>query len=322
MITFATPNNTKLIKHNVPLPERTLSDKDHILGGLGPTGPDFEILKPNRDWLEIAWENPEIQVVDIGGDTFWCVTFSHNSAWRFIWRIRYPGEDFNVSERFIAIGSGTERGRGNGKYTVAEWARKNGFVMQEDCPTPNSVDACYAVLDKKLFDKGKNNLNTVEVFYKFLKNNSNASIFEGLLYSPVQVDVQQYAYNDLGYIISIPGAPYIHEVDIVADFGNFYAVWDSENKQYLKYDKSFSFGTPMIHSIKRKPMPILYKQNDNPAIYALNPEKKTLIAFADGVLSGGELFKTLYGVEKYSDLSIQRVNKLPFPIDKAQFTTK
>jgi hypothetical protein len=68
-------------------------------------------------------------------------------------------------------------------------------------------------------------------------------------------------------------------------------------------------------------MPILYKKIGEPAIYALNTEDNVLVPFADGVVMGGKLFKTLYGTTNYSDLPRENVTELPYPIAPYQFTT-
>ncbi len=309
MIQFATPETIKSIKNPHPIPQdRTVSD--HVLGGPGPT---WEPILKEGKWLDFLWADPEIQRVD-DGDLYWCVTFSHNSAWRFIWRVRYQGEDFNTSERFPAIGAGTQRGRGIGKSALMEWCRQNGFVLQADCPTPNTLDAAYAPLDKALFAKGKANLNTVEIGYKYLENNSEAVIKAGLAFSPVQVDVQNYSFNAQGYIINNTANPdYVHENLVAQDMGGFWASWDSENKQWLKYDKSYRFGSPTIHSIKKK-VPMLYKKNGQRAIAVKMWNEPALIAFSDGVLAGGDTFKSLFGVSDYSQLPRQDVEEWPFPI--------
>lgn len=319
---FATPQNTKQPKVKALIHHNPVEGKDHILGGFGPS---WEIVLPKGNWLEFAWDNPEIQVV-LDGDTYWCVTYSHNSAWRFVWKAQYK-EDFNVSERLLAIGSGTKLGQGNSKYAVAEWARKNGFVMQADCPTPNTIRECYSSLDKAVLAKGQENLKTVEIAYKYLKNNAIETIIEGLQYSPVQVDVQSYSYNDKGYIDN-NGGSYIHEVILVGDMGDFWAVWDSENSQWLKYDKSYKFGYPMIHSLKKKTMGKYYKAKNSPAIYALDLETATLVPFSDGYVQGGKFLKTVFGVTNYSDLPRVKNSKgedwdvLPFPVADWKLTSE
>lgn len=222
------------------------TEQDHFLGGL--LGDIWEVLCPDGNWLPLAWANPEIQRVS-DGDTYFCVTFSHNSNHRFIWKKRY-NEDFNTSERFLAIGSGTVRNQGNSPKQVAEWSRLHGWLIQDDCPMPNTLNECYASLGSGLLTKGLGNLKITLINWKWLPNNSVAAIKTGLTFSPVQVSVQSYAVNAKGYIVN-SGGDYIHEVDIIADGGDFWIIWDSESLQWLKFDKGYNFDEPMIHSIKK-----------------------------------------------------------------------
>lgn len=271
-------------------------EQDHILGGFGPK---WEEILPTGRWLDFAWEDPEIQVVE-DGDTFWCVIFSHNSIWRFIHRKRYT-DDFNCSERYPAIGSGTIRGRGNSKRNVAEWARLNGFRLQAECPTPRTLDECYAPLTDEDKVAGKKNLNLYEVGYKFLPGNKEIHLKAGLKFSPVQVDVEPYAFNAQGFIVN-SGQGYIHEVALVQDMEGFWAIWDSESKQWLKFDKSYEFGTPMIHSLKKKFM--LKMKQVGSAIYYQG--------LVDGLwhpVESGELFKDLLG--EFGQYKIEPVVEIP-----------
>lgn len=245
-IVFATPETVVQPKGTMIL-GHVITEQDHVLGGL--LGDIWTPVLPDANWLKFIWSNPEIQRV-LDGDLYWCVTFSRNSIWRFVWKVQY-NEDFNISERLAAIGGGTVRGRGASKANIAEWSRKNGWEFQTECPTPNTLDAAYAPLTKDDFDRAKINLKTTLIAYKYLPDNSIASIKAGLTFSPVQVDVHgQYSFNAQGYVIN-NGSDYAHEVAIIADGGDFWVVWDSESIQWLKFDKGFKFGSPMIHSIKK-----------------------------------------------------------------------
>jgi hypothetical protein len=294
---FATPENTR--QQVGGLIHEPIQEHDHILGGL--LGDVWEVVLPSGKWYSEVLvntpmkDNPEIQVVS-DGDLYWCVTFSNNSTKRLVWAKKYGG-DFNNSERYLAIGSGTIRGRGNSKKGVAEWARKNGFVYQAECPTPNTLDEAYNPLTQDIITKGRENTKIVSFGYKYISNNSVKSIQDGLKYSPVQVDVQPYTYNSKGYVIN-NGSGYVHEVTILEDMGDFWAVWDSEQRQFLKYDKSYQFGSPMIHSVTKSNLTDEINKYEGKqvkasksGIYLIQEGKKRpypdkLIFYADGGLYG------------------------------------
>ena len=139
--------------------------------------------------------------------------------------------------------------------------------------------------------------------------NTQKHILDGLQFSPVQVDVERYSFNNKGYIINTQTGFY-HEV-LIFDFEEDECWWvfDSETNQVLKFDWNYNFGSPMIHSLKKKNMTKIYKKKGQPALYFLNPKDEKLVSFSDGVISGGELFKTLFA-EYYFD----EYDELPYPI--------
>lgn len=313
MITFATID--KVIHPKGGLIVEPPQEQDHILGA---SGPDFGVLVEDGQWGEYAPE-PELQR-NSSGDTYMCVSFSNNNISEFLIYKQY-GELVNWSDIFLGKGSGTVRGRGNSKRTVAEWKRLNGYVLETDYPytSTTTVDQAYAPLSATLLKKGISNLNFFTFNYKWLPDNSVQSLLNGLKLSPIQVDVEPYNFNDKGYI-SNSGAGYTHEVAIFGyESGKCWYVFDSESSQFLKFDWSYKFGSPMIHSVKKKVMTKLYKKNGSPAIYFLNPQSSTLVPYSDGVVPGGELFKIFFG--DYSLAPIERVDELPFPVASYSITT-
>lgn len=279
-------------------------ERDYILGALVT---NFVKQKTNR-YRDLL---PKIELQrNKNGDTYLCVTFSLNNVHEILYRIQY-GTEINFSELFVGIGSGSVRGQGNGKRTVAEWKRKNGFVWEEDYPytLEMTLDQVYQALTKELLEKGKQNLSLYEFGYQWLPSNSPQQLLEGLWYSPLQVDVERYSFNDKGYIVN-SGTGYIHEV-VIFDYeeGKCWWVFDSESNQFLKFDWNYNFGSPMIHSLKKKNMAKIYKKKGEPALYFLNPKDQKLVSFSDGVITGGDLFKTLF-VEYY----FEEFDELPYPV--------
>lgn len=89
--------------------------------------------KPSRDWRGL-YPKHEIQK---WGD---CVTFSRNNCAEVKAKekgvVDDYGEEMNFSDLYLAVGSGTTE-NGNGLKNVAEFARKNGVVLEKDCPYTN-----------------------------------------------------------------------------------------------------------------------------------------------------------------------------------------
>jgi len=250
-IKFATPEDIIQPKSTVLIPQER-GPKDHVYGASVP----FDLICADKDWMKYVWPDVEIQVLR-DGDNYCCVTYSRNSCFRFIHTCRY-NEDFNISERFAALIGGTKRGVGASPKRVAEATRLKGFLYQKECPTPDTLDAFFAPLTKLNFDLASVNLNDYDIGYKFLPDNLVDTIESALQYSPVQVSVEPYTFNSKGYLIN-SNLGYTHEVDIckkLAENGSWcWVVFDSESRQWIKFDKSYRFGSPIIHNLKKKYMP-------------------------------------------------------------------
>lgn len=286
------------------------------------TGPAWDELTDGH-WLPFVPPSIELQRND-KGDTYGCESFALNSAHRFIWKCRYS-EDFNKDDRFLVVGSGTTPSVGNSTGDVAEWDRVNGWIYETDWPFPQgmTITDYYngGKVPPELLAKGLQNKKTTDVGYKWAKDESITVRLNCLKFSPVRTSVESYQFNNQGRVIN-SGAGYTHEI-VIFDFvqGVEWWVYDSENNQFVKFDWNYQFDSSMIHNIKKKNMPKLFKLNSSPAIYFKHWSQDLLIPFGDGVLTGGDLFKSLYGVSDYSQLVIQHVDKLPFPVANYKETT-
>lgn len=303
---FATPETIKQPTGGLVLEKK--QNQDCILGGTKTL--DWEVLVSKGHWSEYA-PPAELQK-NSRGDVYGCVSFSYNNAHEFIYKKRY-NEDLNKSDRFIVVGSGTVPYQGNSKRTVAEWGRKNFWVNEEQWPyTPTmTVDEYYndRKVPSELLKEGQKLSPLYSIEYQWLVGNGTGHILTGLEFSPVQVDVENYVFNQKGYIKN-SNTGYVHEV-IIFDYeeGECWWVFDSESLQFIKFDWNYNFGSPMIHSLKKKFMPKLYKKNGESAIYFLNPEDGLLVPFSDGVIEGGSLFKIFFG--DYKNVVINKVDVLP-----------
>jgi hypothetical protein len=286
--------------------------EDHVLGA---TGPELEILVPDGQWDKYI---PPVEIQrNRHGDTFMCVSFSFNNCIEAILNKKY-GDTTNRSDIFLGVGSGTKRGSGNSKRTVADWARLNGFVLESEYPYTEemTLDEAYKPLTAALFAAGKKNLEKVETGYQRLADNSVKSMLAGLPISPLQVDVQaRYKMNSSGYVIWDPALGYAHEVTIFGyEKGKCWYVNDSETKQNLKFRWDYPFGSPMVHSAKKKMKIEIFKEKGKPALAVKHVAEPSLIAFSGGSVQAEHLFKSLFGVDSFSQIPITEVSKFPYPI--------
>lgn len=309
--TIVQPSGTGLI---VEAPQ----EQDHVLGA---TGPEFEVLVPTGQWDDFM---PIGELQRNGrGDTFMCVSFSCNNAHEFLHSRLYK-EEINKSDTFLGVGSGTVQGRGNSKRTVAEWNRLNGFVLESDRPfitgqgqADTFINDAYAPLTQELRGKGLKQLEYYTFNYKWLPDNGVNSIKVGLTMSPVQVDVLgSYKIDAGGLVIWDKYNPtYAHEVLIFGyEEGKCWHVFDSESDQFLRFAWGYPFGSPMIHSIKKKMKIQLYKKAGQSGIAFKHVSEPSMIVFSGGSVEGGALFQSLYGITDFSQIPLIEVAEWPFPV--------
>lgn len=315
MIQFATPETIKQPKGGLIL--EPVAETDYILGAKDPKNLG-KVLVEDGHWAKYKPRQEYQRVID--GDTYLCTAYSDDNVDEFI-HLRKYGYEINISDRFVGIGSGNIRGVGNSMKAPAEFKRKNGFVFEADCPiTFNmTLDQVYSKLSPDLFDKAKENLKIYESGYLAVDGTGQDTLLGALKVSPIKLAVQgNYVFNSAGRLINT-GSDYNHAVtlfDYVLDDNGHVKEWwvfDSETEQDLKFDGSYAFVSPMVKFFEKKTMK-LYKKIGQPAICIKHWSEPCLIAFADGIIPGGDLFKSLYGVQNYSELPREDVEEWPYPI--------
>ena len=241
----------------------------------------------------------------------------------------------NFSERFVAVGSGTIPGRGNSQHNVFEFVRKNGLVGEKHWPSRLDMTESeyFALTPQNIKDLGKKFLQYFSFEYEDV-GESNAELKEALKRSPLCVVVGgTYLGSEIGMSlyrpVSLP-VQYNHQVENyaqeynVSDFSSsvplIHDIFDSYEPFKKRFWEKYPFAYAKAIYLKKKLIPMMYKKIGQPAICFKHLAEPYLIAFADGSIPGGDLFKSLFGVEKYSDLPRQDVEEWPYPI-KYHLTT-
>lgn len=315
-ITFATRDTIKQPTGGLILQD--IAPEDWILGSKDPKKLGFQVLVENSHWAPYL-PIQEIQRVR-DGDTYGCVGFSKNNATEMVHKRKY-GYEINLSDRLLVVGSGTVRGVGNSMRGVSEWMRLNGFVLEADYPYNRqmTLDEFYATVPADIRTKAKEGLKINTTNYMALAGSGQETLIDGLRFSPVQVAIEgRYTFDSNGRI-RYTGGDYTHAViifDYVPGANGSAAEWwvfDSETEQFLRFRGDYAFVSPLIHFLDKKTMK-LYKKIGQSAICLKHWSEPSLIAFGDGVIPGGDLFKSIYSVEKYSDLPREDVTEWPYPI--------
>ena len=111
------------------------SKKDYVFGSGQLQG---KVIRPDGNWGEYLPRNEDQKKQDI--ETSACVTFSILKCIAILMEEMGLGEDFDFSERYISLLSGTTK-IGNDPLTVAETIRKNGLIPQSMMPFNDSIQS-------------------------------------------------------------------------------------------------------------------------------------------------------------------------------------
>jgi hypothetical protein len=303
-----------------------------LLGGVTQR----EVLCPDRNWVDDITEY-ELQHNGLF-DAYDCVTQGHWNGVQCIAKLKWK-IILNESKRWTAIKAGTKPGRGTSVQAVSEAIRNYGGVPEEIWPSmsPTMTESEFYKPIPAEIDAQENfkkdgwifNHEWVTRTNPFSSNSNMETCWNNLIYSPIVVCVDgDYRFNNNGELqyggYVGPYIQYTHVVLLVGgEYGKYVLVLDSENPNGLmKVEWGYKFGYAKLLYLKKNNMPKLFKKIGEPAIYALNEEDNVLVPFADGVIPGGKLFKTLYGVDDYSKLPRTDVDELPYPIASYSFLTQ
>lgn len=231
----------------------------------------------------------------------------------------------DISERFIAVGSGTIPGRGNSQYAVYEFVRKNGFVGEQDWPSNNEMSEgqYFAKFTQNVIAKGLKVLEAIGFNYKdvreepdhrreALKRSSLCGVVGGAILGS-EHGATLYRAN---------GTPtYNHQIQItkqdrnVSILGETVPIIDRVEDSYEPFLKNYSGSYPFKYvkiiklTIKKKlPTFRLAKTALSSAVYLLCEASMTRLGVADSPevnLTGGEMLKTFSG--NYGNAGIQTI---------------
>lgn len=310
-----------------------ITEKTYLFGA-SPLTSLQKVLQPDGQW-DMWLPKYELQRAENWAkETYGCVSYSNNNSKEILFK-RLFGYEINIDDRDLVVGSGTVFGIGNDIISVAEYHRKNGFILERANTTYQNIDPSEYYKwerDENAKAEAKQTLDLFTFGYElFTRETSSADVspaklMEGLKYAPIQVTVDgRYLYDDNGYICR-NDIIYSHEVVLIGYVLNpdlsvkYWKVFDSEHNDIVKFCGSYRFGYPMINTLIPKNSMKLYRKKGTAPIYFLNPKDNKLVAYADGVLTGGDLFKILFSEYKFAPIEV--VNELPYPVADYEITTK
>lgn len=219
-----------------------------------------------------------------------------------------------ISECFIAKGSGTIPERGNSQYNVYEFVRKNGFVGEKDWPSnlEMTLKGYYRTLTPEIRALGKKVLEYIGLNYKDAGNNPDHRQ-EGLKRSSLCAVVGGASLGLGGETGAVlyrnDGTPsYNHQLQIrkqdrnVEIFNEVVPVIDRVEDSYdpLLKDYAGTYPFKFVKIIKltlKKKRNMKYKIFGRSAIFLLDPVSKQLVPYGSG-----KVYKTVEGSINYEDI--------------------
>ncbi len=210
----------------------------------------------------------------------------------------------NISQRALAVMSGTVPGRGNSQYKVAEIARKYGLVSEKFCPTlPGMTQWEYFNLPAGTYVQAKKFLEIIQLYHEDIDEITPELFTHGA----IQAAVSSPYRMPMGVVIPPDIYNYNHAV---APYGksDFVKVCDSYPEFLKNFSLNYKFRSPKIIYAQKKTAVLNYPViGCRGGIYFLAKAgawKGNYIGYENG-----EVYKALMG--EYRDVKRIEVIKLP-----------
>lgn len=307
----------------LPDPEHN-AGKNWIFGGADD---DWDVIEESGDWGK--FRSPPEKQASKYSDPYWCVSISvagdiekhlnkmmaENPATRPLFDslgLLHPDGYADISERFIAKGSGTIPGRGNSQYNVYEFVRKNGFVGEKDWPANAEMteDQQYSDFTPEVIAKGLKVLEVIGFNYKDVKEDPDHRR-EGLKRSSECAVVGGAVIGNVSgaLLYRANGTPsYDHQLQIfkqdrnVSIYNEVIPVIDRVEDSYEPFLKDYAGTYPfkfvkIIKLTLKKKLHMKYKISGRNSVFVLDPVEKKLVPYGSG-----KVYKTIEGTVDYQDI--------------------
>lgn len=295
-IKFATAEDLRQPKGGLILEDP--SDTDYVLGSNDPRNLG-QIIQDDGDWTPFLPAVNEIQRLNNPDpktgetDTDWCTIFSDDEVDETIHKKKY-GTEINISDKFVAVGSGTVRGQGNSMKAASEFKRTKGILFEDEKPfnRDGTMDEAYSLNTQADNDLAATRLQTYDFGYLGVNGVGQQSLIDAKKVSPLKVAVEgRYVMDGNGRMINT-GTNYNHAVIIfnhVLDVNGNVVEWHvrcSETQQNLRFRGDYQFRSPYVKFFEKRPM--LYKKKLQAAIGLYVPEAGGIILYKDGQANNGK----------------------------------
>lgn len=213
----------------------------------------------------------------------------------------------NISQRALAVMSGTVPGRGNSLYRVAETARLKGLVSEKFCPTlPGMTEWQFFNLPPGTEERAKKFLELVGINHEDLPGEPTKEVFT---HGPIQGAVSSpYDYN--GNVVVPPSYYNYNHAVCQYGTGEFKKICDSYPEFLKNFSLNYKLSTQKVIylTVKKKIPTFRLAKTSSPAVFLLCEASLERLGVADSPiegLTGGELLKKFSGT--YGNAGIETI---------------
>jgi hypothetical protein len=232
--------------------------EDFVFGAVRSLDTKFggEPLQPDGDWRSFLFDGIySFQAPHF--ETNSCTSHGTLNALELVRRRQFT-YDQDLSDRYVAKGSGTDPQKGNTPKTVAEFIRKNWTVFEQEWSTESAKNVVefYAELPQNLKTLSAARGAEWDIGYEYVPLTVHA-LKEALKYSPLGVSVPAWFKDDKGEYYRPSGVADSHWVCLMhIDADGFMYILDSypdDNGSYIKIMRpDFMPQVAMRYYIKRQ----------------------------------------------------------------------
>lgn len=241
--------------------------RDYILGSTSKL-PRI-IYQTDRNWLAFK---PVKEDQKKYFDTYGCVSFSRNNCLEIMEKRKY-GTQFNRSDRFLVVASGTIPRMGNSMDKVALTGHKTGSVEEQKYPFTATMtqDEYYQPIPQELYAEGLKYKDVYTDQYEWVSwgGADKNKVFEALQYGPLQISIQAYGAfvngvfqptgnEDTNHLVTLMRWDAMTEPMYILDHYDF---------EIKKLHPDYYIGACMRHNIERKNTMLTLVKGEGKEIY-------------------------------------------------------